>query len=250
MTTYHPAGQYPAGQYPAGQYPTAYAPPVPATPAVAAPARTRNWAFAGVAAGVTGALGIVASLQFGAIYEEGASANAAETVQKMADDRPWLIVFHVATMACVALLLVFAAGLKRRLEEQAPVGSLLPTVASSGLLLTAVAGLMGAGLDTEFLFGLGTDDGSLSNDNALFFGHWVGTIPWLWVGAGVSAVAVAVAALKHDAAPRWIGWVSAIVGGITLAFGLSPLQYMSGFFGPVWLIVAALGFALSERTSR
>jgi len=237
MTTYAPTG--------------AYAPqPIPAATAVAVPARTRNWAFAGVAAGITGALGIIASLQFGAVYEKNSATDTAHTVATMADDRPWLIAFHTTTMACVALLLVFAAGLKRRLEAQAPVGSLLPTVASSGLLLTAVAGLMGAGLDTEFLFGLGHDDGTLSGDNALFFGHWVGTIPWLWVGAGVSAVAVAIAALKHDAAPRWIGWVSAILGGITLAFGLSPLQYMSGFFGPVWLTVAALGFALSERSSR
>ena len=36
-------------------------------------------------------------------------------------------------------------------------------------------------------------------------GHWIGTIPWLWLGAGVTGVAVAVAALRHGAAPRWLG---------------------------------------------
>lgn len=239
MTTYSPAGAYPTGA------PT-YAPPAP----VADPARTRTWAFAGIAAGLTGALGIIASLHFGAVYEDNAAANAAQTVATMADDRPWLVVFHTATMATVLLLLVFAAGLKRRLEAQAPVGSLLPSVAASGLLLVSVAGLLGSGLDTEFLFGLGQDADELSNDNAIFFGHWVGTIPWLWVGAGVAALAVAVAALKHAAAPRWIGWVSAVLGGITVAFGISPLQYMAGFFGPLWLLIASLGFALGERSAR
>jgi hypothetical protein len=81
----------------------------------------------------------------------------------------------------------------------------------------------------------------------VFFAHWVGTIGWLWVGAGVAALAVAVAALKHAAAPRWIGWVSAVLGVITTLFGISPLQYMAGMTGPVWLLVVTLGFLLGDR---
>ncbi|WP_448059935.1 hypothetical protein [Cellulomonas hominis] len=61
------------------------------------------------------------------------------------------------------------------------------------------------------------------------------------------AVLVAVAALRHGAAPRWIGAVSAVLGGLTLLAGLSPLQYMAGFVGAVWLVVVALGFALGDR---
>ena len=124
--------------------------------------------------------------------------------------------FHVATMIATVLLLVFAAGLKRRLEAQAPAGSLLPAVAASGLGLVSVAGLMGAGLNTEFVFGVGDPDAKLVPEVGVFFAHWVGTIGWLWVGAGVAGVALAVAALKHAAAPRWIGWVSAVLGVITL----------------------------------
>ncbi|WP_019874316.1 hypothetical protein [Sporichthya polymorpha] len=212
--------------------------------------RSRAWAGTGIAAGLTGAVSIFASMTYGApVYEEDHLANGAATVDALADDRGWLVVFHTATMATVLLLLVFAAGLKRRLEEQAPVGSLLPNVAAWGLLLVSVAGLMGSALDTEFLFGLGEDEG-FSESNAMFFGHWVGTVPWLWAGAGVTALAVGIAALKHDAAPRWIGWVSLVLGGIITAFGVSPLQYMAGFFAPVWLFVAALGFTLGERSTR
>jgi hypothetical protein len=56
-----------------------------------------------------------------------------------------------------------------------------------------------------------------------------------------------VAALRHGAAPRWIGWVSAVLGGLTLIAGVSPLQYMAGFTGPLWLLVVALGFTLGGR---
>ena len=70
-------------------------------------------------------------------------------------------------------------------------------------------------------------------------GHWVGTIPWLWVGAGAAGVAVAVAGAAARRRPRWIGWVAAVLGGITLLFGISPLQYMAGFTGPCWSAAGA-----------
>jgi hypothetical protein len=65
----------------------------------------------------------------------------------------------------------------------------------------------------------------------------------------VTGVAVAVAALRHAAAPRWIGWVAAVLGGITLLFGMSPLEYMAGFTGPVLVMVLGLGFAFGDRTA-
>jgi len=85
---------------------------------------------------------------------------------------------------------------------------------------------------------------------AVVYNHWVGTIPWVWVGAGVAAVALAIAALRHAAAPRWIGYVSLILGGLTLLVGLSPLQYLAGMTGPIWLLVVSLGFAFGDRTAR
>ena len=53
-----------------------------------------------------------------------------------ADSRvvPNLLVFHTATMLAAVLVLVFAAGLRRRLAAQSPVGSLLPDISAFGLL--------------------------------------------------------------------------------------------------------------------
>ena len=110
--------------------------------------------------------------------------------------------------------------------------------------------LVGAGFTTEIVFGLESDDLALDPEFAAVVGHWLGTIPWLWVGAGVTGVAVAVAALRHAAAPRWIGWTAAVLGGITLLAGVSPMQYLAGFTGPVLVLLLGLGFALGDRRAR
>jgi hypothetical protein len=114
------------------------------------------------------------------------------------------------------------------------------------MVVTSVACLLGTGFTTELLFGLGHLD-ELVPEYAVVGAHWMGTIPWLWAGVGVSALAVASALLRHGAGPRWIGWVSVVLGGLTALFGVSPLQYMAGFTGPVWVLIAAAGFAFGDR---
>ena len=208
------------------------------------------WALAGLGAGVAGIVGIAASMSISAVYDEQLGGNAQGIYERMQDFVPNIFVFHTATLIGVVLLIIFGAGLRRRLQAQAPVGSLLPDVAAGGLLLTAVAGLMGSSLDTEFGSALvQTERVKVVPEVFVFYGHWLGTIPWLWVGAGLTGVALAVAALRHGAAPRWIGWVGAVLGGVTLAFGVSPLQYMAGMFGPVLVAVVGAGFLLGDRAA-
>ena len=113
---------------------------------------------------------------------------------------------------------VFAAGLKRRIDQRTPDASLLGTVAAWGLVLVSVALLLGSGLDTQFSLAL-SDPDVLVPESAAFYTDWVATIPWLWLGAGLSGIALAVAAFRHSAAPRWIGAVSVVLGGLTLIAG-------------------------------
>lgn len=217
-------------------------PPAPATRVRPQP---RGWALAGIAAGVTGLVGIQASMALGVNWEETAG-DADAIIADLSGRTGALLVFHTATIVSALLAVVFAAGLSRRLSQQAPAGSLLPPVAGAGLLLVAVAGLLGSGLDTQFMFGFADVD-LIVPESGAFFSDWIATIPWLWVGAGLSGVSVAVAALRHAAAPRWLGWVGAVLGGLTLLLGISPLQYMAGFTGPLWLLVTAIGFAAGDR---
>ena len=221
------------------------------TDPTAAPAsRRRLWAWSGVGAGLAGIVSIGASMQVDAVYAPGVEGDPAAIVARLADETSAILAFHTATLVSMALLVVFAAGLRRRLAGQLPSRSLLPDVAAAGLGLVAVAQLMGSGLTTEFVFGVSDPDAAVVPEAAVFFGHWVGTIPWLWVGAGLAGVAVAVAALRHGATARWVGWVGAVLGGVTLVLGLSPLQYMAGMTGPIWLLLTAIGLALGDRARR
>lgn len=215
-----------------------------------APAVPRAWAHVGAAAGLAGVVAMQASLTVDAVYNEKYAGDAETITERLGDFVPNILVLHVATMAAAVLLLVFAAGLRRRLEAQAPHGSLLPAVAAGGLLLTSVAALMGGAFTTEIIFGLEETEVPIDPEFAAVVGHWIGTVPWLWLGSGVTGVALAVASLRHQAAPRWIGWVAAVLGGITLLFGLSPLQYMAGFTGPVLVLILGLGFGFGDRRFR
>ena len=217
--------------------------------AIPAPGASRGWAATGIAAGLAGIIGIGASMQVDAVYSPEAGGDPDKIVARLAELVPQILVFHFATMVSAILLLVFAAGLRRRLADQLPSRSILPDVAAGGLGLVSVAGLLGTGLNTEFVFGVGDPTLGLVPESAVFFNHWIGTIPWLWVGAGVAGVALAISAFRHGAAARWLGWVGAILGGLTLLLGLSPLQYMAGMTGPIWLVVTALGLTLGDRAS-
>lgn len=221
--------------------------PAPSTTTSPTTDRGRGWAYAGVAAGLSGVLSIVASLGVSAVYDEENLGNAEKIVASLKDATGSLLAFHTFAMIACITLLVFAAGLRRRLAAQVRAGSILPDVAAAGLMLASVAGLMGTALDTEMIFGLNAPEGELVPEVGAMYGHWVGTVPWLWVGAGLTGVALAVAALKHAAAPRWIGIVAAVLGGLTLLVGISPLQYMAGFTGPILLLVVSLGFAFGDR---
>ena len=214
------------------------------------PTPSRAWALTGLAAGVAGIVGIQASLGIDAVYDKKYQGDAEKISDRLGDQVPQLLTLHFGMVISALLLLVFAAGLRRRLEAQLPVGSLLPQVAVGGLMLTSVAALLGAGFTTEIVFGVTDDEIALDPEFAAVVGHWVGTIPWLWVGAGAAGVAVAAAALRHAAAPRWIGWTAAVLGGITLLFGISPLQYMAGFTGPLLVLLLGVGFAFGDRRAR
>jgi hypothetical protein len=242
------AGRAPGVGAAAGGGTGATSPTPAATPATAATRvrpQPRGWALAGIAAGLTGLVGIQASMALGINWEQTAG-DADAIIADLSGRTATLLLFHTATIVSALLAVVFAAGLSRRLAQQAPAGSLLPSVSAGGLLLVAVAGLLGSGLDTQFMFGLADTD-LIVPESGAFFSDWIATIPWLWVGAGLSGVAVAVAALRHAAAPRWLGWVGAVLGGLTLLLGISPMQYMAGFTGPLWLLVTAIGFAVGDR---
>lgn len=202
--------------------------------------RGKGWAAAGLVGGVASLVTIVASSLADGVYDKSVAGDPHGIVDKLGDQVPQILVMHTGVMISAVLLLVFAPGLRRFLTTRVAQGSLLPDVAASGLMLVAVAQLMGSALTTEFVFGL-TDPEQVVPENGVFFGHWIGTVPWLWVGAGVSALSLGLAGRRFGVVPTWLAWTSLVLGALTTLFGISPLQYMAGMTGPLWLTLAALG---------
>ncbi|WP_454296345.1 hypothetical protein [Salana multivorans] len=223
--------------------------PIPAQPTIAPagrPARQRRtWAWTGVAAGLLGMATIQASMATSVDWEATAG-NADAMVADAASKQGAYLVFHLLGAVTMLLLPIFGAGLKRRLDQQGPAGALHGQVALVGLVLTSVALLIGTGLDTQFSLGL-SDPSAYVPESVAFYTDVVATIPWLWVGVGLSGLALSAASLRHGAAPRWLGIVSLVLGVLVVVAGISPFQYLAGFLGPVWVLLAALGFALGDR---
>lgn len=223
------------------------APPAPrAATAPVAVAGTPRWPLAGLAAAACGIAMVVSSQGFGFSDDETILADADRFSRVLADQRHHLLPFLVATTLGALLLVVFAAGLRRHLAAQEPASSTLPDIAGAGLVLVAVMLLVGGGISTELWWGLGDLD--LADPDALqAMYHLVATMAWVWAGAGLTSLVVAWAALRHGSAARWIGWVSTVLGTLTLAVSVLPVQYMSAMVGVVWLLIVSIGFTLAVR---
>jgi hypothetical protein len=210
---------------------------------------SRLWSLAGLGSGVLGAATIVTSSATGYVYEDKYSHGSVDGIAgEISDNAGLLFAFHSITALGAVLMVVFAAGLFRRLRATGP-DSLAPVVALVGLAGTAVVSLLGSGLDTEFMMAGVQDEVSIDDGSAALYGHWIGTIPWLWTFVGLAGLAV-FAAARSRSVPRWLGLVGLVLGGLTVLLGVSPLEYMSGLTGVLWLLVTALGFAAGDRSFR
>ena len=206
-----------------------------------------GWAWSGVAAGVCGLATFVLAPMVVSEWSDELMSDNSLLATELADSEAIVWATQVLTSLTALLLVVFAAGLRRRLAAQEPVGSLLPTVAFSGALLTAAMSLAGGGISTELFWSLTQDVGATDPDNLGAHLAIFNTIPWVWAGMGLTAGAVAVAALRHGSVQRWIGWVSVVFAGLVLATQLIPGQYMALLPGSLWLVVAGIGLARRER---
>jgi hypothetical protein len=89
----------------------------------------------------------------------------------------------------------------------------------------------------------------LDDPTAAAYNHWIGTIPWVHVLTGLSALAVFAASRTSDV-PRWLGYVGLVFGGLAVVVGASPLEYLAVVPASLWLIVSSLGFALGDTAHR
>jgi hypothetical protein len=218
----------------------------PVEPA-AATAASRGWAFAGIGAAVAGSATIVLSSSIDVVYRSQFESTTNGVAAALQDEAGLMFAFHSVTVLGAVLMVVFAAGLYRRLRVAMP-DSIVPVVAASGLVGTAVVSILGSGLDTEFMMPL-AQGASVDDATAATYNHWIGTIPWLWTLAGLAGLGL-YAAARRGVVTRWIGRVGLVLGGLTVLLGISPLEYTSGMAGVLWLLATSLGFAFGDRRHR
>jgi hypothetical protein len=179
---------------------------------------SRLWAFAGLGAGLLGVATIVTSSMVDVVYRDEFKGTTDGIANALEDKTGVLFAFHSITTLGAVLMVVFAAGLFRRLRSGAG-DSIAPTVAFSGLLGTAVVSVLGTGLDTEFMMAFATGDkNTVPDSSASLYNNWIGSIPWVWVLASLAGVAV-YATSRLSVVPRWIGRVEAIVKAREAGFG-------------------------------
>lgn len=209
---------------------------------------SRAWAVFGIFAAIASFASVSLSMMLSPEYVRGSVITSEDINAHLLARQPVMIAFHVATLASAFALVVFAAGLQRRLRATLPALSLLPTVALVGVVLVATIQVMGTALDTEFLFG--TTDAAINLPGDIgFYSHWVATVAWVWAGAGLAGLAVG-AAGRSRGVPRWLSVVGWVLGGLTALIAISPLQYIAAGPGALWLLITAIGFALGDREHR
>jgi len=210
------------------------------------PVRRNGWAWAGALAGVCGlALFVIAPMVVETSGAVMADNLVLATELQGSGGIVWAV--QVLTSLAAALLVVFGAGLRRRLVEQEPVASLLPTVAFAGTLLTATMALVGGGISTELFWYLSRDVADSDPDTVAAALTVFSTMPWVWAGLGLSAGAVALASLRHGSVQRWIGWTSAVLAVLVLATQMFPVQYLALLPGSIWLLATGIGLIRRER---
>jgi hypothetical protein len=217
--------------------------PIEAIPAVGRAGR--GWAAAGVLAGVAGYAAMEAGTRF-APPDPAAYADAGQMVDGYAGLGPGLVAVELALYVIAAFaVVVFGAGLRRLLAVQCPAGSLVPDVAWAGTLLVAALCFVGSGPATEVFFGL-LHAAETDPDITVSLVRMMDTLPWVWGGLALTVAAVAYGALRHGAAPRWLGVVSIVFTVLVGGLAMAPLQYLAGMAGAVWLVLAGVACLVSR----
>ncbi|WP_238015852.1 hypothetical protein KZZ52_28450 [Dactylosporangium sp. AC04546] len=206
---------------------------------------SRTWALCGALGGLIGLVGLLVGADLTGGVGDGIK-DSALVVAEIAGKRNYVWLYQVVSAASAGLIVVFAAGLRRHLAAQEPAGSLVPGVAGTGLGLVAAVLLVGGGMSTELYWALGEPE-RWDPDTIAAMVEIYNTIAWVWTGAGVAALAVAIGGFRHGSVAKWLAAVSAVLAVLVFATQAYPAQYAALFAGALWVIVAGLAFTFGGR---
>lgn len=174
-------------------------------------------------------LGLAAVLLQGGTPGEKDSAD--EIIKHFTDNDTRSVASVFFWGPAAAALLVFVSRLRAGIDDRARAArSLLVaggTVTATGMLIGASVTL---GLVTASNEGFKDAAQALNSLNA---GLW---IPFA-IGMGIMLLGAGLSVLRTGILPRWMGWIAAVVGVVSL---LGPGGFAGFFIGPFWVAVAGV----------
>jgi hypothetical protein len=140
-----------------------------------------------------------------------------------------------------AVLIFFAAYLRKVLSAAEGEPSMLPMLALIGLSIVAVGGA----IDNMLVFATAerADDipaTSVQTIQAI----WDNDFLPLFLGVLVFNWAVGISVLRSGALPKWMGWAAIVFGVISLA---GPIGFLGALGAALWILVASILLSLRAR---
>jgi hypothetical protein len=184
-----------------------------------------------------GALGIVYAVVFAVGYVlagggPSATASGATVVRYYTTHKTSEIVAVFAVAIASVAFVLFASSLRRFLTRSNDSGVLNSAITAgsavyaSGVLFVA---MLTIGLVDAAKHSMG---GAAQTLNLLSSDDWVPVV----AGISMTALATGVLSLRTGALPRWLGWVSIVLGILAIA---GPVGGIAFLLFPVWTLVLA-----------
>ena len=212
--------------------------------AASRPRSRRGWAYAGLLGGIGSFLFFLGPASMLSPSTDSYADNA-DVLAELDGKAGWVWAFQTLGVGLAILLVIFGLGLRRRLAGQEPAGSLVPDLASVGLILMAIMTLVGTGISTEMFHALlhtdEVDPDTVSSQLAIY-----NTMAWVWAGGILTTGALAVAGLRHGSVSRRFGRFAAVM---TVLVGLTqvlPFQYLAVLPMAIFLIVCGVSMVRTE----
>lgn len=210
-------------------------------------ARRQRWPLWGAAAGVLGAVGHLATAPPAAVFEAQSGGAGVEIIDML--DRGIFHVGAVAGYAAVVCLVVFAAAWRRSIGHVGIASTAaravpLALVASAGAMILGY-GVMGA--LSVYLPG-GINAGDIPDEGLYVLWMFLDLGPYMaWWGVVGAALLVSYISLVERRLPIWLGVVGVLAWLPPVGFlAVAGLTGFAGVVGPVWLVVTAVGLAVSR----
>jgi hypothetical protein len=201
--------------------------------------QTRFWSRLGVLGVVYAVLFLIASLVLG---QPGTGSAGSAVVKYYHDHKTAEMIGVFAAAFSVVALTFFLAALRRRLSATDD-GRFLASVVTAGGVVYAV-GLMMTAAITVALIDTANDNmpGAAQTLNVLVNDLWLPVV----VGIALLGLGTGVSALRNATLPKWLGWVSVVLGVLALA---GPAGAIAFEVAPVWALVTGIVIMRSPRAA-